>query len=389
MAVPWINFLAPSMGGIGPIELSDLSKVLTLAERNNVPFYAGRFYPKGSKEFIEGLSVGLISQTPPWLTWEEIEPTQIWMVPAFEDERIVSTTTTVERIDVWPREPEDPGEIPDFDTETLRHLKVENNYWGDASFSVTGTGLANSTIDPGIIVRQNVLPPAIVAGYVGISEISGRVSEYGFYDSEVHIVNHKNYGMETFPLDEYEMIRIREDGAWIRRDAELPRLDNGQLAFIDDDDEGYPKDQNAWSRELYNGDGLYNLFVNSDYFEATTYGHEYIDNLTRWTNQLSGSKPRAGLISFRPSRIDTIVLTIKVSCVTVNVPDPVPGSTALTLADYARSGLETFGSNLTNNIWYFYCPVRYNGDVPSDRFTNLLTRAGINKLGNEDYRPPG
>ena len=387
MAVPWINFLAPSMGGIGPIELSDLSKIRKLEERNGVPFYAGRFYPKDSQAIIEGLSLGLISQTPPWLMWEEIKPTQIWMVPAFEDERIVSTMTSVERIDVWPRDEDDPGEIPDFDTETARHLAVENQYWGDASLSLT-VFAPNNTIDPGITVTQNVLPPVLVAGYVGISQISGRVSEYGFYDSEVHIVNHRSYGMEYLPTDEYEMIRIREDGAWIRRDAELPRLDNGQLAFIDDDDDGYPKDQQAWSRDEYDGDGLYSLFVHSNYNEAQLFGHQYTNLLTRWTSN-ENSSPTAGLVSFRPSRMDTIVLTIKVSCITVVIPDPVPGETALALADYARAGLETFGSNLTNNIWYFYWPVRYNGDIPSQRFDNFLARAGINKLSNEFYRPPG
>jgi hypothetical protein len=180
MAVPWINFLAPSMGGIGPIELADFSKLQTLQERNGVPFYAGRFYPKDSQAIIEDLSIGLISETPPWLMWEEIKPTQIWMVPAFEDERIVSTMTSIERIDVWPREEDDPGEIPDFDTESERHLTVENNYWGDASLSLT-VYAPNNTIDPGITVTQNVLPPILVAGYVGISQISGRVSEYGFW----------------------------------------------------------------------------------------------------------------------------------------------------------------------------------------------------------------
>ena len=94
------------------------------------------------------------------------------------------------------RDDDDPGEIPDFDTETARHLAVENQYWGDASLSLTV--LPNNTIDPGIEVQQNVLPPALVAGYVGISQISGRVSEYGFYDSEIHIVNHTGLWTITF-----------------------------------------------------------------------------------------------------------------------------------------------------------------------------------------------
>ena len=38
------------------------------------------------------------------------------------------------------------------------------------------------------------------------------------------------------------MIRIREDlSVWKRRDAELPRLENGQLAFIDDNEDGIQK----------------------------------------------------------------------------------------------------------------------------------------------------
>jgi len=386
MAVPWINFLAPSMGGIGPIELSDLSKLQKLQDRNGVPFYAGRFYPKDSQAIIEGLSVGLISETPPWLGWEEIKPTQIWMVPAFEDERIVSTMTSIERIDVWPRDEDDPGETPDFDTETARHMEVENNYWGDAGLSLT-VYAPNNTIDPGIVVEQNVLPPVLVAGYVGISQISGRVSEYGFYDSEIHIVNHKSYGQEHLPTDDYEMIRIREDGAWIRRDAELPRLDDGKLAFVDDNEDGYPKDR-AWSRDEYSGVDLYGMFVHSDYNESGLFGHQVSNLLTRWTNQET-PKPNAGLISFLPSKMDTIVLTIKTSCVTVVIPDPAPGETQLTLNDLASAGLETLGSFLSNNIWYFYLPVRYNGDLPSQRFDNLLARAGINKLDDINYRPPG
>ena len=44
MAVPFINVLAPSMGGIGPIETADFGKLSRL--NNGIPFYAGRLYPK-------------------------------------------------------------------------------------------------------------------------------------------------------------------------------------------------------------------------------------------------------------------------------------------------------------------------------------------------------
>ena len=388
MAVPWINFLAPSMGGIGPVELADLSKLSRLQEKNGVPFYAGRFYAKDSKAIIEGFNIGLISETPPWLCWEEIQDTQIWMVPVFEDERVVSTETSIERIDLWPRDDDDPGEIPEFNEDTVRHERAVGNGWGRVNPG-PGTNVANNSIDPAVIVSQNVIPPALLVGYVGISSISGRVSEYGFYDSELHLVNHKSYGMGHLPTDEYEMVRIREDGAWIRRSADLPRNDAGGLVFIDDDDEGFPKDMGpgAWRLNEYPANGDYPSWVISDYDEARTYGSYYWNFFTRWLGS-EEPNPKAGLIAMRPSRLDTIVYTIKVSCVTVNVPDPVPGATATTLADYARSGLETFGSNLTNNIWYFYWPIRYNGDLAGQRYEYLLERAGINRLDNPDYLPP-
>ncbi len=46
MAMPWINLLAPSMGGIGPIGSSDLSKIEKLKEGTGIDLYAGRLYPK-------------------------------------------------------------------------------------------------------------------------------------------------------------------------------------------------------------------------------------------------------------------------------------------------------------------------------------------------------
>ena len=86
------------MGGIGFIELTDTQRLAEMQEKNGVPFYAGRFYPKDNKTIIEDLFDGILnSNTPPWLTNKVLEPTQIWMVPAFEDERIVSTTTSIER----------------------------------------------------------------------------------------------------------------------------------------------------------------------------------------------------------------------------------------------------------------------------------------------------
>jgi hypothetical protein len=253
MAVPFINFLAPSMGGIGPIELSDFTRLQLLKEKSGVPFYAGRFYPKNNKGIIEDLLDGLWqSNTPPWLTWEEIEPTQIWMVPAFEDERIVTTQTSIERIDVWPRLPDD--DLPEWEN-TMRDDIAQERGWGKISLpGIAGNG---QSIEPGITIANNFIPPPLFAGYLGISQISGYVSEYAFYDQELHIMNSKRFGQPQYeqialsydrdPETYLELIRIREDGAWINRNAELP---TGDFSMDEDNEDGYPIDSN-WSNNEY------------------------------------------------------------------------------------------------------------------------------------------
>ena len=55
------------------------------------------------------------------------------------------------------------------------------------------------------------------------------------------------------------------------------------------------KDQQAWSRDEYDGDGLYSLFVHSNYNEAQLFGHQYTNLLTRWTSN-ENSSPTAGLM---------------------------------------------------------------------------------------------
>ena len=52
--------------------------------------------------------------------------------------------------------------------------------------------------------------------------------------------------------------------------------------------------------------------------------------------------------------------------------------------DLAAGALETFGSNLSNNIWYFYMPVVYNGDYMGDRIEELTSRAAINNTDIEE-----
>ena len=107
MAVPFINIFANTMGGIGPIELVDLPKLSELKQETGVPFYAGRFYPKNTADEWNFLSPGLFSQTPPFIGWKDFGDTQIWMVPAFEDERIATMQCEVTHISLWPRSTEE------------------------------------------------------------------------------------------------------------------------------------------------------------------------------------------------------------------------------------------------------------------------------------------
>ena len=100
MALPLINIYAYTMGGIGPVETKDISALSKLSEKNGVPFYAGRFYPKNHDAQWQLFNIGFNSQTAPWMTWEDIGPTQIWMLPAFEDERIIKLKLNPDRADV-------------------------------------------------------------------------------------------------------------------------------------------------------------------------------------------------------------------------------------------------------------------------------------------------
>ena len=377
MAVPWINFLAPSMGGIGPIELNDLERLNKLTAANGVPFYAGRFYPKDSTDIFNGLRLGLFSETPPWLTWEEIRPTQIWMVPIFEDERIISTLTTVERIDYWPRMPEDNLPelvINDFDRVVLSYV----NNKGEGIFD---------TIDPGIEINQNVIPPVFAAGYVGISEVKGRVTEWGFYDQGFSFINKKEYGNPKYLLQNYygtdtpqqqkddysEIVKVRMTDAFYDRN---PDITNGE----------YPD----YSINTTTGDprNMTRVIFDSDYESWAIYDKDLADNYgsRKWQDITAplGSRPTVGsFIEQKTSSLDTMVITLKTSAVTVVIPDgpPIPGS----VAELGQLALETLGSNLSNNVWYFYLPVRYDGRIPAKRIEFLLNKAGINKVDNPNH----
>ena len=373
MAVPWINLLAPSMGGIGPIELNDLERLQKL-RGNGIPFYAGRFYPKDSQAIIDGLQLGLISETPPWLTWEEIKPTQIWMVPVFEDERIVSTLTTIERIDIWPRLPSDnlpELKLTEFDEKQLIGLNIRDF----------------PNIDPGIIVNQNVIPPVFAAGYVGISEIKGKVTEWAFYDQGLTFINKKEYGNPKPILKNYynttnpitdaedysEIVKVRMRDAFFDRNP----------AVVPGEYKSYPIDKTT-------GDptGMTRVILNPDYSDWAIYDEDRAEKYgsVEWQKIVSpsGSTPSVGsFMEVKTSSLDTMVITIKTSCITVVIPDadPLPGS----VAELGTLALETLGSNLTNNIWYFYLPVRYDGRIPAKRIEFLLNKAGINKIDNPNH----
>lgn len=372
MAVPWINLLAPSMGGIGPVEISDLGKLEELTDNNNVPFYAGRFYPKDSQAVFDGLQLGLISTTPPWLTWEEIKDTQIWMVPVLEDERIVTMNVTVDRIDLWPRD-EGVDYLP-VDDPTSYDMAVRPSVWGHSSTDIT-----YANVDPGIIVTNDVVPPVLFLGYVGISTISGYVSEVPFYDQELTIINAPQYNMPDLDERDAEILHVRSDGIWRQRPAILP--EDGQPLIIEKTN-GYPTFEAGWRRTTPNA--TYALFaISEEEEEAKTFGSRRWDELTR---PKSDGSPRAGTIAeVKSSELDTVVITIKVSCTTIILPDePFPDSVLTGLVSYGKIGLETFGSNLTNNIWYFYWPVRYNGEFAGDRTQFLLNRTAVNQPGAFD-----
>lgn len=422
MAFPVINPLAPSMGGIGPVELADLDKLMKLREQNGVLLYAGRFYPKGNKGIIEDLFEGTLpswqNNSPPWLTWKDINSTQIWMMPLRTifsgvgfDEKILNMDVSIDRIDIWPDE---EGEQI-LQNLTKRDESAIQSGWGTVS-GVVDTDGNNDPIDPGLtvsnasitnIVGSTIWDAALVAslGYLGVSTISGYVSEYGFYDQELHIINGTRFGqpqyfnqfLEGMDPDKYkEYVRIRNDGVWIKKtddDAEQ------YISFDDDDDEGYPKDK-GFKNEQWKSSYYSEWIIDSDKTIAagignklwdqlfTDFGPKYIDASTNEEITF----PNAGaIVGYKPTKFRTLVYTIKVSCDTIAIPpqevldNPVPIASEEGLIRLAEYGLNTLASNLSSNIWYFYMPVKYNHALVSSRTDYLFNIAGINKLNDPLY----
>ena len=164
MALPLINVYAYTMGGIGPVETKDAAALNALCEKNGVPFYAGRFYPKNHDAQWQLFNLGFNSQTAPWMTWEDIGPTQIWMLPAFEDERIIKLKVSIDRIDLWPRDGIEgqSSDLPPWE-QTQWDDQMQQRFWGSNSVGVDDTTqLAGSggCIDPGITITQNMTSSA-------------------------------------------------------------------------------------------------------------------------------------------------------------------------------------------------------------------------------------
>lgn len=86
------------------------------------------------------------------------------------------------------------------------------------------------------------------------------------------------------------------------------------------------------------------------------------------------------ITEIRTSQLDCIVYTIKVACTTIVVPDTLTGPDEVVRQELAAAALESFASNLSNNIWYFYLPVRYNGEIPNQRIEYLLNNTAINRI---------
>lgn len=416
------------MGGIGPVELADIDKLVKLREQNGVIFYAGRFYPKGNKEIIEDLFDDTIplwqNNSPPWLTWKDMDPTQIWMMPlrtffsgVSVDERIINMDVRIERIDIWP-DAEGEQTLANL---TKRDERSIQSGWGTVSSVVDfnpDPNLSEGSIDPGLTVSNasilNIVPStvwdaALVAslGYLGVATISGYVSEYGFYDQELHIINGTQFGQPQYfnqflegmdPNKYKEYVRIRNDGVWIKKtddDAEQ------YIRFDDDDDEGYPKDKGfineQWKSAYYSewiidSDKTIAAGIGNKLWDRlfTDFGPKYIDAATKEEITF----PNAGaIVAYKPTKFRTLVYTIKVSCDTIYIPpqeildNPVPIDSEEGLIRLAEYGLNTLASNLSSNIWYFYMPVKYNHDLVSSRTDYLFNVAGINKLTDPLYMP--
>ncbi len=373
MAVPFINILAPSMGGIGPVEMKDIPKLGRLSQANGVPFYIGRFYPKNSSAFWNGLIIGFFSQTPPWVAWEEISSTQVWAVPTLPDqggvaETIIGIDLQITNVDVWPRD-EDEG-LQEWEN-TLYDDYMQAKGWG----SYLDNYGAGYTIDPGVDINH-----ISVIGFV-----SGHFTEYAFYDQELQFINGAEFnqpqyqglartyagerGMEDGDLNysNYkEVWRIRGDGVWVMENANVPAVGAFDLP---DTEGGYPENdyenKQIWKRRTPStSTHVYDDWVITHDLDAAVFGNEKWDQYTKYITDGNDSVPQVGnYLQIKSSELDTVVYTIRMAAVT------------------------NFSGNTPLN-WYFYLPVRYNANKAKTRIPFLLNRAGTKRNDDPTYTAP-
>lgn len=400
MAVPFINIFANTMGGIGTIELNDYTKLVNgLKQRAGVPFYAGRFYPTKTAEEWNFLSPGFLAQTPPWLTWADMGDTPIVMVSQDPNEFIIGTTTEITHIDVWPRDQDvidALGRNPDEDVENLFHQRQIREGWGESP--------DGGSRDPGINIDNEFILPVssnplwfvlALFGQIAVSELDGHCTDYAFYDHSVIILNGYKYNQAHYKgkarnfgsgqyigkeVDYQEIFILRADGVWKKEDAKVSSQGQPDIQYTR---EGYPA--NGFFR-VASAD-MYEDWVITDRALAQTYGVERwnqylkIDTLTDPEGRVY-EVPAAGVILGAPtSRLDQVVYTIKVSCVSIIIvkdqPDPAREAERISLAS---SALATFGANIINNVWYFYMPVRFSGTYSGPRVKYIQAQSAVNRI---------
>lgn len=434
MPVPVLNLFANTVGGIGFIPPADGSAVAKLLQENpDVPNYYGRFYPKNTADELDIYSPSLTTDTPPWMQWEEMGGTDIWMIGGGTfggREKILDMQVEVTHINVWDRGSffvEDQsvqailGPVPDdaFHTErrNLYYKKYSSSYYNELYAGSTPVGIYDDpkeadTMDPGIVIENNssqYLPdllanPFVLNGMLGLCQVSGKITDFSFYDHEMIIINGTKFGQiqydtvarnyyfanattpeeeidllqNGYDADRYaEILRVRSDGVWVKKGLDIVP-DQGQPALETSD--GRPDAVYGWKLLERNGK-LYkpDAYSFKDYLKISEGGDSFCpvwDELTSTSPALDAegqpyTEYEAGLIyDTRVSELDTIVITFKVACQTIIIPDDeleYGFDEEEELENLLDLGLEQYSSELLSNIWYFYMPVRYNpiylGDI--------------------------
>jgi len=227
-------------------------------------------------------------------------------------------------------------------------------------------------------------------------------TEYAFYDQELIYMNRQDLGQPEMVVPEgkdpetyTEVYRVRADGYWKLEDADL----TGEGTFeLSTNDVGYPPlpykymditidptyaDYSDWVNDDHN---VLGVIKNNE--QVNVYLNKNWDEMTKWTMDDTGSNvviggskaPMGQVLQLVPSKIDTVVFTIKVAVETLVLNSVGFSVTDLGgMADYAKAN---FADNALSNIWYFYLPVKLNASMFAKRKELLLNRQGIRKRDN-------